>query len=209
MTSDRVRATREEKLDFLTWDHPMVVGIIDLLLGGPLGSASVALLPDPARGVLLEAIFVLETLAPADLDVSRFLPPTPIRVVVDHRCADVTAKFPPSALEGRLKDGRREMRFRERSFLDSLVPRMLERARSQARVHARETILGSREEAHARLGDEVRRLRSLSEVNDHVTPEEVSGVDARRKKVEKAIKSAEVRLDSLRLLWLGRHASRV
>jgi ATP-dependent helicase HepA len=203
MTSDRTRATREEKLDFLTWDHPMVIGVFDLLLGSPRGSVAVALLPGGERGILLEAIFVLETLAPAGLDLSRFLPPTPIRVVVDHRLADATGKFPPSALEGRLRDGRKELRFRDRSILERLPPRMLKALARRAEGCVRQIVARRLEEAHERLGAEVQRLRSLAEVNNHVALGEVSEADARRKRIEKAIKDAEVRLDSLRLISLG------
>jgi ATP-dependent helicase HepA len=203
MTSDRARATREGELDFLTWDHPMVVGVIDLLLGGPTGSASVAVLAGLERGILLEAIFVLETVAPAGLDVSRFLPPTPLRVVVDRRLSDVTETFLPSVLEGRLQDGRKELRFRELGFLEDLLPRMLGKARSLAEKEAPRKIRASLEEMRESLAVEVGRLRSLAEVNDRVDPEEVKGAEARMKQIERAIGKAVLRLDSLRLIWLG------
>ena len=203
MTCDRARATREGELDFLTWDHPMVIGVLDILLGGPRGSASVALLPGSDRGILLEAIFVLETVAPAGLDVSRFLPPTPLRAVIDHRLSDVTEKFPAAALESRLKDGRKELRFRNLSLLEELLPRMLEVARSLAEKEAPRKVRASLDEMRENLESEIGRLRSLAEVNDHLDPEEVAGAVARMKRIAKAIAAAELRLDCLRLIWLG------
>jgi ATP-dependent helicase HepA len=208
MTSDRGRATREGELDFLTWDHPMVVGVLDLLLGDPSSSATVAVLPGRERGILLEAIFVLETVAPPELDVWRFLPPTPLRAVVDHRLSDVTDQFPPSLLESRLQDGRKELRFRDLGFLETLVPRMLERARSLAEAEAPRRIGASLDEMRGSLDVEVRRLRSLAEVNDHVDRKEVTGAESRMKRTEKVISAAEIRLDSLRLIWLGLEPSR-
>jgi ATP-dependent helicase HepA len=208
MTSDRDKATREGELDFLTWDHPMVIGVLDLLLGGPSGRASVAILPGPERGILLEAIFVLETVAAPGLDVSRFLPPTPLRAVVDARLSDVTERVPLSVLEGRLQDGRKELRFRELGFLEDLMPRMLTKARSRAEKEAKRTIAASLEEMRKSLTVEVERLRSLAEVNDHVDPKEVKGAEARMRKVRTAIAAARVRLDSLRLIWLGLEAPR-
>jgi len=209
MTSDRGRATREGELDFLTWDHPMVVGVLDLLLGDPSSSASVAVLPGAERGILLEVIFVLETVAPPGLDVGRFLPPTPLRAVVDHQLADVTGKYPPSLLESRVRDGRKELRFRDLGFLEDLVPRMLGKARSLAEREAPRRIGASLEETRDCLEREIGRLRSLAEVNDHVDPKEVTGAEKRRKRTEKAISAAELRLDSLRLIWLGLESSRL
>jgi len=56
----RLVSEAEPELDFLTWDHRMVVGVLDLLLGDPSASASVAVLPELEPGIPLEAIFVLE-----------------------------------------------------------------------------------------------------------------------------------------------------
>jgi ATP-dependent helicase HepA len=203
MTSDRDKATREGELDFLTWDHPMVIGVLDLLLGGPSGRASVALLPGPERGILLEAIFVLETVAPPGLDVARFLPPTPLRVVVDHRLSDVTEAFPSSRLEGRLQDGRRELRFRDLTFLEDLVPRMAAKARSLAEKEVPGRVEASLGEMREGLTAEISRLRTLAEINDHLDPKEVAGAEVRMKRIEKAMGRAELRLDSVRLVWLG------
>ncbi len=203
MTSDRDRATREGMLDFLTWDHPMVVGVIDLLLGGPSETASVALLPGLPPGILLEAIVVLETVAPPGLDVSRFLPPTPLRVVVDHRLSDVTGTYPSASLMGRLHDGRKELRYRDLGFLERMLPRMLAKARSLAEQEKPRRIEASLAEARGILESELARIRSLAEVNDHVDRKEVAGTERRIARIEQAIAKAELRVDSLRLIWLG------
>jgi len=116
---------------------------------------------------------------PAGLDVSRFLPLTPIRVVVDHRLADATETFPEAVLEDRAQDGRKELRFRDLGFLETLVPRMLEKARGVAEGKAPERIGESLERMREVLGTEVARLRSLAEVNEHLDPGEVRAAEAR------------------------------
>ena len=80
---------------------------------------------------------------------------------------------------------------------------MLKKARSVAGREASGKVAESRGEMRESLGREIRRLRSLAEVNDHVDPEEVAGAEKRKKAIEKAIGSAGLRLDSLRLIWLG------
>jgi ATP-dependent helicase HepA len=205
MTGDRARATREGELDFLTWDHPMVTGVLDLVLGGPMGSASVALLPRSGsdRSILLEAMFVLEAVAPPELDLPRFLPPTPIRIVVDRSRADRTGRFPVSALEGRLKDGRKEPRLRQAASLEDLVPGMVEAARALAEAEIAGRIEASLAEMRQVLSAEIARLASLAEVNDHLDRREVTAAKARMAKTAEAIGRARLRLDSLRLLWVG------
>jgi ATP-dependent helicase HepA len=79
VTCDRERALAREDLQFLTWDHPLVNGALDLLLGSERGNSSVVYGDDT---ISLEAIFVLESIAPPELHLDRFLPPTPLRVNV-------------------------------------------------------------------------------------------------------------------------------
>ncbi len=80
VTCDRKRALVREDLQFLTWDHPLVTGALDLLLGSEKGNSS---LLESETAPPLEAVYVLECVAPPHLHLDRFLPPAPIRVVVE------------------------------------------------------------------------------------------------------------------------------
>src|SRR5262249_1347768 len=91
-TCDRRRALSREDVAFLTWDHPMVTGAMDLLLGSETGNCAFAVLPmENERTMVLETIFVLETVASPRLHADRFLAPTPIHVAVTHKLEDVSA----------------------------------------------------------------------------------------------------------------------
>jgi ATP-dependent helicase HepA len=79
ITFDRHRALLREDMQFVTWDHPLVTGALDLLLGSEKGNCAV----DPAADSSVEAVYLLECVAPLELHVDRFLPPTPITVQVD------------------------------------------------------------------------------------------------------------------------------
>lgn len=79
ITFDRQRALVREDMQFMTWDHPLVTGAFDLLLGSEKGNCSA----DPGAVPGLEALYLLECVAPLQLHVDRFLPPTPIRVKLE------------------------------------------------------------------------------------------------------------------------------
>src|SRR5207253_4652304 len=84
VTCDRARALVREDIQFLTWDHPLVTGAMDLLLGSEKGNSSIALWRDSkTAGLYLEVIYVIECVAPPYLHVDRFLPPTPLQVMID------------------------------------------------------------------------------------------------------------------------------
>jgi hypothetical protein len=80
---------------------------------------------------------------------------------------------------------------------------MLASARSFAEAQKPRRVEDSLEEARAKLGAEVSRLRSLAEVNDHVDRKEVAAFETRMARTSEAISKAALRLDSLRLIWLG------
>ena len=45
VTYDRATALAFEDINYLTWDHPLVTGAMDVLLGGELGNTSVIAVP--------------------------------------------------------------------------------------------------------------------------------------------------------------------
>ena len=105
-TLDRARALGREDVGFLTWDHPLITSMLDMILGGEQGNSAFALWPNaPSGGVLIEAVYVVETIAPAALHLDRFLPPTPIRVVLNHKRKEAEAEATPEVLAANLKNG--------------------------------------------------------------------------------------------------------
>ena len=202
MTSDRDTATRQGELDFLTWDHPMVTGVMELLTGSEQGNSTVAFLPMPGPdALLLETVFVLDVVAPPVLYVDRFLPPTPLRIVVDQRLQDVTVAFPSKMLSVELCDARKALRYADRSWQDELVPKMIDEARRLADEERPGRIRSSREAMQRVMGKELRRMVALAEVNDHVRPEEIERARVEIEELDEAIGSASLRLDALRLIW--------
>src|SRR5258707_2855503 len=57
------------------------------------------------RTMLLELVFVLETIAAPRLHADRFLPLTPVRLVVSHKLDDGTAAFSGATWERKLQKG--------------------------------------------------------------------------------------------------------
>ena len=93
-----------DDIGFITWDHPFVRSVIDLLADGEQGNASYGVWKDPAgEAMFLEIIAIVEPLAPAHLHVDRFLPPTPLRVAVDNKSNDLSDD--PALAAAPLRDG--------------------------------------------------------------------------------------------------------
>lgn len=198
-TLNRATALARDDLLFLRPDHPLILSAQELLLSAETGNA--AFLIDealPPRTVVLEAVFVLECIAPRELHVQRFLPAQPQLIAVDTKLI-VRPGFMPGA-KAVQKAGERMIDLgRYRKPLMMLVPPMLGKAKEEAEQLAAlkiEQALGMAEEW---LGSEIDRLQALAKVNPAVKAEEIEALERERDALLEAIPGARPRLDAIRL----------
>ncbi|HJW31970.1 MAG TPA: RNA polymerase-associated protein RapA [Holophagaceae bacterium] len=204
VTCDRARALAREDVQFLTWDHPLVSGALDLVLGSETGTCAFATWPDPqGNGLLLEAIYLLECIAPAHLHLDRFLPPTPLRILVDHRGADLGERLPHPGLRRLLQDGEGQALLDQAEIRGTLLPRMLEHTQALAEGKAPGLVAQARKAMADRLGREVARLKDLQRVNPSVRPEEVATMVQLQRDLDQHLGGARLRLEALRLIHRG------
>ena len=203
-TCDRRRALSREDVGFLTWDHPMVTGAMDLLLGSETGTCAFAVLPAAHERILfLELIFVLEAVAAPRLHVDRFLPLTPVRLVVSHRLEDVSGAFCDTTWEQKLQKGSPYKLIENAEIVSRTLPAMFQTAANLAEARAAALRQSALDEMNHLLGHEVERLQTLAQVNDHVRPQEIRLAQAQQEELATTLQQSPLRLDSLRLIWKG------
>jgi ATP-dependent helicase HepA len=203
-TCDRRRALSREDVGFLTWDHPLVNGAMELLLGAETGNCAFAVLPTANdRTMLLECVFVLEAIAAPHLHTDRFLPPTPVRVVITHKLAEVTEAFCDDTLEAKLQKGSPFKLLENADIARRKLPVMIEAASKLAETKAATLRLSALTTMNHLLGHEVQRLQMLQQVNDHIRPQEIQLARSQQAELAKALEASRLRLDSLRLIWKG------
>ncbi|MFK7757982.1 MAG: RNA polymerase-associated protein RapA [Flavobacteriales bacterium] len=201
VTFDRKKALSREDLSFLSWDHPIVTGIIDMILSSGKGAVSYGELKTGSSAeVLMEFIFVLETTGGKQLNANRFLPSTLIRVVLDDSAKNITKLNPPEKFEKELLSGDATELIESTSFQDELFPGMLNAAREIANNKASEITSNSVVLMKSQLGYELQRLKSLSAKNPNIRPEELALAKAELDELKKLISKAQVRLDAMRLV---------
>jgi ATP-dependent helicase HepA len=204
VTCDRHRALAREEVQFLTWDHPLVTGALDMLLGSEKGNSSFARWPDAKMaGLYVETIYLLECIAPPALHVDRFLPPTPLRVLVDHRGNDTGSSIPAELLTRQLKNGEGYALLEQPDFRDELLPGLVVKAEAIARRQMPGIIAQARKEMAAQLEHEIARLKELQKVNRSVRAEEISTLVQQQQALDQHLRSARLRLDAIRLIQRG------
>ncbi len=202
-TYDRKRAIAREDIRFLSADHALVRDTIDLLITSPAGTTAFGLLPGDKPNLLLEAVFVLEAVADARTRVDQFLPPAPVRILLDIHGRDLTDERSADELTATVEDAPLP-RFLERpGFNGTLLKNLVAAATDRAQTRTKTLKQNARESAAATLTAELQRLVDLAKLNDHVRPEEIELARKQVLQTRTAIEQARLRLDSLRLIVEG------
>lgn len=199
----RTWALSREDASFLSWDHPIATGTLDMVLSSGTGSSSFGILRAPGkRGLLLEAIFVLETKGGEALQIDRFLPPTPIRIVVDHRGEDQGEDYPTELLDQRLIWAPVDDLLENEVLVETILPNMVSAASDLAELRAASLIMKGIGTMHQSLDREIDRLKQLQEVNQSIRPDEIQLAEQSQQRLTEVMQEAAIRLDAIQLIQL-------
>ncbi|MFK7951962.1 MAG: helicase-related protein, partial [Ekhidna sp.] len=204
VTFDRKRALSREDVSFISWDHPMVTGAIDMVLSLDTGGASYGVLRGTGRtGVLLEVMFVLETAGKKGINVDRFLPSTPIRVVVNHSGEEVTEEYSVELFNKQLRPGQIDHLLDNAMMVDTIIPDMMDAAAEIAEQLRIDGVDEGLKRMSETLDHEIGRLASLFKRNKAIRQDEVRTALDEKKELINLIGNARIRMDSIQLIREG------
>ena len=200
---DRDTALSHEDQHFLSWEHPMTTGVLDMLTASDLGNTSVCLLKNkklPAGTYFLEVNFLVTTNAPRHLQLHRYMPNTPIRMMLDKSGNDLASKVKQGSLDGSLKNVKKTMATQLIKALKDEVSTLIEKANA----NVGEQVTAVTEKAKAALIEdrqqELSRLQALQAVNPSIRDEEIEFLKTQLEQCVNEIDAAQVQLDALRLI---------
>lgn len=204
ITYDRATACARDDIEFLTIDHPMVTNSIDLFLGSPFGTTTFALWNDATTTeLLLESIYIVECIAPPELNHHRFLSSVPLRIVVNHKQEEVTAIYPKELLSEHLKNGPIDKLMTKTKLLTTTLPLLLKASDTIAQKLVKPLQQKAIEKLHNTYNDEIDRLVQLRNQGAPVPEQEITHLTSDVKRIEKHLRDTRVRQDALRLIWRG------
>ena len=203
ITFDRDTALSREDLHFISWEHPMIQGGIDLLLSEGVGTTAVSLLKNkalPAGTLLLELVYVVDAQAPKQSGIGRFLPQTPIRVLLDGKGNNLSAKVEFEGFNRQLSPVNRHLASKLVNSVQKDIHVLIEQAETavaEELVTVRHT---ARTEMESNLRAELDRLQALKAVNPNIRDDELELIESQIQDLTGYIAKAQVQLDSLRLI---------
>ncbi|WP_370558853.1 RNA polymerase-associated protein RapA [Edwardsiella tarda] len=203
VTFDREQALSREDAQFLSWEHPLMRNGLDLILSGDTGSSAVSLLKNkalPVGTLLLEAVYVVEAQAPKQLQLTRFLPPTPVRMLLDAKGNNLAAQVEFESFNRQLNAVNRHTASKLVNAVQPNVHAMLQVGETLIGEQAQHLIAEAKREADEALSAELSRLESLKAVNPNIRDDELETLEFTRRKVLETLDQASWRLDALRLI---------
>ena len=203
VTYSREIALSYEDVTYLTWDHPLVTGAMDLVQAGELGNTSVIAVPIEGvnRGtILLESIFILEAASSEAVPVNRYLPSSTIRVFIDQTGKRHDHLPSYSSIDNPGERLRPDMARKIVAARDKLLRKMVTASEKLANRLAPDLFSKAVESSRATIEQEIVRLLALGKINPNVRAEEIEFLRDLLKAIGSNIDQAKLRLDALRVI---------
>ena len=201
-TFKRDIALTREDFHYLTWEHPMVTGAMDMVLSGDFGNTTFCTLrlpPLKPGTILLEAIFTVNCPAPEALQLHRYLPMTSIRVVVDSKNNDLSNILTAKHFN---KLGKKARRHTAQDFVRQTRPQivlMIRQAEKLAGEQEAAIIATSSEQMQTLQQSELRRMQALAMVNPNIRQQEIDHLMAETDELQDYLSAAKIKLEALRV----------
>jgi len=203
ITCDRDIALANEDRQFISWEHPLVTGAMEMVLGSEQGNTAMTAIKyrgAAAGTMLLECLYTLDTIASDILQTSRYLPPTTIRVVTDQHGRDHSAALDHAAIGAVRQTVPADTAGKIIRGYTQQLRAMLAASEALADSQAPQLVAAARSRSERSLQQEIHRLRALRLVNPNVRAEEIRFLELQQEALGAALDAATLRLDALRVI---------
>ena len=200
----RDAALSREDMHFITWEHPMVTGAMDMILTSEFGNAAfcaLSLKSDalPAGTLILEAIFTVSCPAPKYLQLPRYLSDATVRIVVDSNGRDLSKGVTHGGINSHTEHVNKRTTQELIQHARPQIQALVEQAEKISKPQQTQIISNAQtlmmEEAKA----DIERLRALAEVNPNIRKEEVEALEENTEALASYLQQARLKLDSIRV----------
>lgn len=203
LTYHRLKALVREDVEFLSWEHPMVTECIDQTLSTELGNAAIATMS--VKGVqpgtlFLEAIFALNSMAPRSLQLDRFLPVSPQRILVNITGRDLSEVLPHDKLND-LTDGlKRKMAHAVVKEIRNEFSKLLDHAQAIAEKNVPAQLEEASHSVTAHLDGEIQRMKALQKKNPLIRDEEIDFLESQKQQCLAYIEKTGLEVQAMRII---------
>lgn len=203
VTYSRSQGLVREDMEFLSWEHPMVAESMEMILNSEIGNATLVTISiksiEPGT-LFLESFYTINCAAPKHLQLDRFLPVTPIRVLMDISGKNLAKILDFNQLNGMCAPVKRHLGYPIIKQIQTDIEAILK----QSNKIAEQTMLNLTEQAKATMistiKHEIKRLEALQKINPAIRPDEIEFFKQQISDSEHYIDNASIQIQGLRVI---------
>ncbi|MGS0680336.1 RNA polymerase-associated protein RapA [Shewanella sp. 125m-7] len=206
VTFDREMALSRDDIALITQEHPLVQTGLDLITSSETGTTSVAVLKNkalPAGTVFLELIYLADASAPKSTQLYRYLPPTPIRVLLDKNGNNLSDNVTYESFNKQLSAVNRHIASKLVNASQAILHPLFAKAEVFANAQLQTLSDCAREKMTSQLSGELERLKALKAVNPNIRDEELSHLSEQMSELNRYLDSSKLQLDAVRLVLVS------
>jgi ATP-dependent helicase HepA len=203
ITFDRNTALNHEDIDYVSWEHPMVTAVIDMISGNELGNTAVSLIKHKAiksGSMLVECLFVIDYSAPKYYKMAQFFPNKQIHIVIDNNAKDLSVLFKNQDIylghESVSKAAANQLII----SMSKLINLLLDKSKALASSQLTETLSIANKNVTTKMDLEIDRLTTLKKFNPNIREDEIEYLQNTKNKMCDYITNATLRLDATRIM---------
>ena len=201
-TFQRSEALSREDMHFLSWEHPMVQGAMEMMLEGNYGSSSLCtmkLLPLKAGSLLVEAIFRVHCIADRSLQLQRYLPDACIRRVIDSSGNDLSQVITEKHFQSLGKRVPKGIAFNLVKHAREDISALVTQLEAQVEPLEAQLLESAQQSLSEQFATEKQRLAALAQVNPNIRTEELESLEQLQAKLLDSLSAATLKMDAIRV----------
>jgi ATP-dependent helicase HepA len=203
ITYDRDTALAVEDVNFFTFEHPIVQQAMDLVTSDVAGNSTMIAVKHPslpAGTLLVEALHIVDCVAPLALQADKYMPPRIIRSVITPKLADISSQLPYQDFITEQLDIPVTTYVTILQSQQEGIKEMANHSRLVALQALEKEKSAAKQKLQTQMDQELNRLKALRKVNNSIRLEEIEYLQETTEMLLEAIENADVRMDALRVI---------
>ena len=206
VTFDRDTALSRDDIAFISQEHPIVQTGLDLITGSETGTTSVAILKNkalPAGTLFLELIYMADASAPKSTQLYRYMPPTPIRILLDKSGNNMSDKVDYQSFDKQLSAVNRHIASKLVNASQPILHPLFAHGETHAQTALSELVAAAKDKMSHQLGAELNRLEALKAVNPNIRDAELDYIRNQINELNDYIDDSQLQLDAIRMVLVS------
>ncbi len=180
-----------------------MLSAMDAVISSDLGNTAFCQLKSNlvvAGSLLLEVAFVMHCPAPKHYNITRYIPESYLRIVIDEKGRRLDEHLTEQEMNqqaGRIpKHTAQQMVQVARERIDGLI----DSSKKMAATYQKQLIDEAISKMTQLTDNEIQRLQHLAEKNTHIKSSEIETMQSQQQQLQQYLQHAELKLDALRLI---------